>query len=160
MAGFARFCTAEYSSDVQDMDNAYMHLTNVAIQKHGALFVRAQATPWLPVVKFLTHRCVDLGPGEDYNANHGGKWSMRNLMLYIESTMGSAEADQLAASIDTVIIHSLRACQNVIINDKHCFELYDAIFVHILNISHSGLHTRLCELYVLELVPAVVLPLG
>ena len=37
MAGFARFCTAEYSSDVQDMDNAYMHLTNVAIQKHGAI---------------------------------------------------------------------------------------------------------------------------
>lgn len=35
--GFARFCTAEYSSDAQDMDNAYMHLTNVAIQKHGAL---------------------------------------------------------------------------------------------------------------------------
>ena len=61
--------------------------------------------------------------GEDYNANHGGKWSMRNLMLYIESTMGAVEADRLAASIDTVIIHSLRACQNVIINDKHCFEL-------------------------------------
>lgn len=38
VAGFARFCTAEYSSDVQDMDNAYMHLTNVAIQKHGAKF--------------------------------------------------------------------------------------------------------------------------
>ena len=94
--GFARFCTAEYSSDVQDMDNAYMHLTNVAIQKHG----------------------------EDYNANHGGKWSMSNLMLYIESTMGAAAADTLAASIDTVIIHSLRACQNVMINDKHCFELY------------------------------------
>ena len=48
---------------------------------------------------------------------------MRNLMLYIESTMGAADADRLAASIDTVIIHSLRACQNVIINDKHCFEL-------------------------------------
>ena len=94
--GFARFCTSEYSSDVQDMDNAYMHLTNVAIQKHG----------------------------EDYNANHGGKWSMANLMLYIESTKGSADSAKLAASIDTVIIHSLRACQNVMINDKHCFELY------------------------------------
>lgn len=33
--GFARFCTPKYSSDVQELDNPFIHLTNVAIQKHG-----------------------------------------------------------------------------------------------------------------------------
>ena len=94
--GFARFCTEDYSSNVDDMDNAMMHLTNVAIQKHG----------------------------EDFNANHGGKWSMTNLMLYIESTLGGEAARKLGVAIEGVIIHSLRACQNVMINDRHCFELY------------------------------------
>lgn len=26
--------------------------------------------------------------------------------------------------IHSIVIHSLRACQNVMINDKHCFEMY------------------------------------
>ena len=89
------------------------------------LHVLIRITSYTTRSKFLTGtHYIGLGPGEDYNANHGGKWSMRNLMLYIESTRGAADADHLAASIDTVIIHSLRAVQNVIINDKHCFELY------------------------------------
>ena len=92
--GFARFCTVEYSND--DLDNAYVHLTNVAIQKHG----------------------------DDYNGNHGGKWSMGNLMLFLESTRGKEEAAKLGRKIDAVLIHSLRSCQNSIINDRHCFELY------------------------------------
>lgn len=33
--GFCRFCTVKYSSDLSDLDNMFMHLTNVAIQKHG-----------------------------------------------------------------------------------------------------------------------------
>ena len=94
--GFARFCTEDYSSNVDDMDNAMMHLTNVAIQKHG----------------------------EDYNAKHGGKWSMQNLMMYIESTRGAEVAGRLRASIDSLIVHSLLACQSFIMNDRHCFELY------------------------------------
>ena len=31
--GFARFCTENYSSDLSDIDNMMVHLTNVAIQK-------------------------------------------------------------------------------------------------------------------------------
>eukprot|EP01050_Picozoa_sp_SAG11_P032160 SAG11_NODE_10317_length_840_cov_1.008097_1_plen_95_part_10 len=58
--GFARFCTVNYSAASGDIDNPYVHLTNVAIQKHGV----------------------------DYNDAHGGKWTMNNLMLYIESTAG------------------------------------------------------------------------
>jgi tubulin polyglutamylase TTLL1 len=33
--GFARFCTEKYSSDMNDIDNMMVHLTNVAIQKKG-----------------------------------------------------------------------------------------------------------------------------
>ena len=29
--GFARFCTENYSSDVAEIDNMFVHLTNVAI---------------------------------------------------------------------------------------------------------------------------------
>lgn len=47
MHGFARFCNVKYSSDIGEMDNPFIHLTNVAIQKHN----------------------------EDYNSTHGGKVS-------------------------------------------------------------------------------------
>lgn len=33
--GFARFCTPKYTSDVQELDNPFIHLTNVAVQKQG-----------------------------------------------------------------------------------------------------------------------------
>ena len=38
------------------MDNQFVHLTNVAIQKHG----------------------------EQYNSSHGNKWPLTNLRLYLE----------------------------------------------------------------------------
>ena len=126
--GFARFCTSEYSSDVQDMDNAYMHLTNVAIQKHGEECENYEFCITDEKLCIKKHKneeiCIKNDEFCSYNANHGGKWSMANLMLYITSTRGATDSAMLAASIDTVIIHSLRACQNVMINDKHCFELY------------------------------------
>lgn len=33
--GFGRFCTVKYDDSVNEMDNMYIHLTNVSIQKHG-----------------------------------------------------------------------------------------------------------------------------
>ena len=44
--GFARFCTVKYNANVSDLDNMFVHLTNVSIQKHG----------------------------DSYNDVHGGKW--------------------------------------------------------------------------------------
>jgi hypothetical protein len=35
MQGFARFCTAKYSSNLADVDNVLMHLTNVSVQKQA-----------------------------------------------------------------------------------------------------------------------------
>ena len=31
--GFARFCNEKYTTDVTEIDNQFIHLTNVAIQK-------------------------------------------------------------------------------------------------------------------------------
>lgn len=47
--GFARFCNAKYTNDMGDLDNPFIHLTNVAIQKHN----------------------------DDYNSKHGGKWHVQ-----------------------------------------------------------------------------------
>lgn len=93
---FARFCNEKYSNDVSDLDNQYVHLTNVAIQKHG----------------------------DDYNEKHGNKWHMKNLRLYLEGTQGHEATQKLFDNIHFIIVHSLKSVQNVMINDKHCFECY------------------------------------
>lgn len=95
-AGFARFCNAKYTNDVDELDNMFVHLTNVAVQKHN----------------------------EDYNAKHGGKWSLRNLRLYLDSTYGADATARLFRDMESIILHSLKAVQPVMINDKHCFECY------------------------------------
>lgn len=33
--GFCRFCTVKYDSSVAELDNMYVHLTNVSVQRHG-----------------------------------------------------------------------------------------------------------------------------
>lgn len=37
--GFCRFCTVKYDTSVQELDNMYVHLTNVSVQKHGVCIV-------------------------------------------------------------------------------------------------------------------------
>ena len=94
--GFCRFCNEKYTSDISEIDNMFIHLTNVAIQKHSDV----------------------------YNDKHGGKWSMQSLRFYLESTRGKAQSDKCFADINNIIIQSLKACQSVMINDRHCFECY------------------------------------
>ena len=53
--GFGRFCNELYSSDIAEMDNMFVHLTNVAIQKYS----------------------------EKYSGDHGGKWSTKSLKFYL-----------------------------------------------------------------------------
>ncbi|ETO32154.1 tubulin tyrosine ligase-like protein [Reticulomyxa filosa] len=94
--GFGRFSNVKYTLKKEEMNNTEIHLTNVAIQKHGA----------------------------DYNPNHGNKWSFENFITYVEGIFGNEASVQLIKKIKVIIIHSLLAVQSVIINDKHCFECY------------------------------------
>jgi len=94
--GFCRFCHEQYTTDIAEFDNVFIHLTNVAIQKHA----------------------------DEYNAKHGGKWSIDDLRLYIQGIQGHKAAENLFQNMENIIITTLRAVQNVMINDKHCFEMY------------------------------------
>jgi tubulin polyglutamylase TTLL1 len=79
-----------------DDEDLNVHLTNVAVQKKAS----------------------------DYNERHGGKWTMTNLHLYIESVYGKETCDALMSSIEFVLSTSLRAVQATMSNDPHCFEMY------------------------------------
>ena len=94
--GFSRFCSVKYNTDVGELDNNFMHLTNVSIQKYG----------------------------DDYNENNGGKWSLKNLILYLKGTRGHAATLKLLERMDAILIHSLKAVQSIMAQDRHCFECY------------------------------------
>ncbi|XP_070493278.1 polyglutamylase complex subunit TTLL1 [Chironomus tepperi] len=94
--GFCRFCTVKYDTSVTELDNMYVHLTNVSVQKHGG----------------------------EYNNLHGGKWSVQNLKLYLEGTRGKKVTEKLFGGINWLIVHSLKAVQPVMASDRHCFECY------------------------------------
>ena len=94
--GFCRFCNEKFSVDVSDINNIYIHLTNVAIQK-----------------KY-----------EKYSKTNGGKFSLQNFHFYLENLYGYERAKKCHHDITQVIIGSLLSVQSVMFNDKHCFELY------------------------------------
>ena len=56
-----------------------MHLTNVAVQKHA----------------------------DEYNQEHGSKWSIENLRFYLEQTRGVEASDKCFRDIDHIIYISL-----------------------------------------------------
>jgi tubulin polyglutamylase TTLL1 len=98
--GFARFCGTKYTpaaDDSGDLRDLHAHLTNVAVQK------RNETT---------------------YNTNHGGKWSLRRLRVFLEHARGKETTDALFRGLHAVILKSLRSVQNVMHNDPRCFELY------------------------------------
>jgi len=91
--GFARFTNTRYS--LNSIDDQYIHLTNVAIQKTAP----------------------DYDPG-------GSKWSIHQLRLYLTAKHGVDIVEELFRLMDDIFIKSLQSVQRVMINDKHCFELY------------------------------------
>jgi len=95
-AGFARFSNARYSCEKHDMDNLFMHLTNAAVQKTA----------------------------EHYDEQLGCKWALHALKFFLISKHGIERVDKLFRDIQDVITRSLLAVQPVIIQDRHCFELY------------------------------------
>lgn len=46
---------------------------------------------------------------EDYNHIHGGKWTVNNLRLYLESTRGKEVTGKLFDEIHWIIVQSLKA---------------------------------------------------
>ena len=52
------------------------------------------------------------------------KWPIGQLKLYLISRHGHEAVNEMFGGIQRVIINSLKAVQHVMINDKHCFEMY------------------------------------
>uniref|UniRef100_A0A3B3Z9G8 Tubulin--tyrosine ligase-like protein 9 n=1 Tax=Periophthalmus magnuspinnatus TaxID=409849 RepID=A0A3B3Z9G8_9GOBI len=73
-----------------------MHLTNVAVQKTAP----------------------------DYDPEKGCKWQVQQLRRYLTAKHGREKIETLFKDIDNIFVRSLQSVQKVIINDKHCFELY------------------------------------
>ncbi len=68
--GFARFTHHRYTTNVEDIQNNYVHLTNVAIQKTS----------------------------ENYDERLGGKWDLRGLKLFLMSKYGNEKVSESFAS--------------------------------------------------------------
>ena len=97
--GFCRLCFENYTSINSKQDpneELFAHLTNVSLQKY----------------------C------NQYNDVHGGKWPYTSFLHYIETNYGKERVDKLTDDIDRIFMVALKAVQPVILNDKHCFELY------------------------------------
>ncbi|XP_075898449.1 putative tubulin polyglutamylase TTLL9 isoform X2 [Nelusetta ayraudi] len=92
--GFARFSNTRFS--LSTIDDIYMHLTNVAVQKTAP----------------------------DYDPEKGCKWQMQKLRTYLTAKHGRERVENLFKEMDNIFICTLQSVQKIIINDKHCFELY------------------------------------
>eukprot|EP00933_Yihiella_yeosuensis_P033886 TRINITY_DN27494_c0_g1_i1.p1 TRINITY_DN27494_c0_g1~~TRINITY_DN27494_c0_g1_i1.p1 ORF type:complete len:515 (+),score=101.28 TRINITY_DN27494_c0_g1_i1:97-1641(+) len=95
--GFCRFSMSRYSSDKNNLNDLGSHLTNVAVQKHS---------------------------GKAAYKRTGAKWDVAQFKNYLVSTVGTDTTNRMFKDIESIVIHSLMAVQKVMINDKHCFELY------------------------------------
>eukprot|EP00066_Takifugu_rubripes_P025670 XP_011614936.1 PREDICTED: probable tubulin polyglutamylase TTLL9 [Takifugu rubripes] len=92
--GFARFSNTPYS--LSTIDDKYMHLTNVSIQKTAP----------------------------DYDPESVRKWTIQQLRRYLTAKHGRESVRRLFEEIDNIFVFSLQSVQKVIINDKQSFELY------------------------------------
>ncbi|XP_061590845.1 probable tubulin polyglutamylase TTLL9 [Cololabis saira] len=92
--GFARFSGTRFS--LTSIHDKYMHLTNVSVQKTAP----------------------------DYDPEKGCKWQMQQLRRYLTAKHGREVVETLFKEIDNIFVRSLQSVQKIIINDKHCFELY------------------------------------
>ncbi|XP_021110566.1 probable tubulin polyglutamylase TTLL9 isoform X10 [Heterocephalus glaber] len=92
--GFARFSNTRFT--LSSIDDQYVHLTNVAVQK--------------------------MSP--DYHPKKGCKWMLQHFRQYLASKHGPQVVEALFSDMDNIFIKSLQSVQKVIISDKHCFELY------------------------------------
>jgi tubulin polyglutamylase TTLL9 len=93
-SGFARFCHHRFT--MKDVDNTFIHVTNVAVQK--------------------------MNP--KYTAQSGCKWGIRNLREFFMSTVGEAATNKVFGDIQTLILKTLHSVEKIMMQDKHCFELY------------------------------------
>ncbi|CAG9462651.1 unnamed protein product [Pedinophyceae sp. YPF-701] len=95
--GFCRFTSCAYNApQKENISNLGAHLTNHAIQRKT----------------------------EDFHCETGNKWPIRALKLFMISKYGKDRTENLFMEMERVILRSLQAVQDAVVQDWHCFELY------------------------------------
>ncbi|XP_035315429.1 probable tubulin polyglutamylase TTLL1 isoform X1 [Cricetulus griseus] len=92
--GFCRFCTVKYTPSTSELDNMFVHLTNVAIQKHGV---------------------------SGSSLGTGSKMALGDFLSYIFARGDQASSRR---AIHNLVAQTLKGFKPVMNNDKHCFECY------------------------------------
>uniref|UniRef100_A0A3B3Z9U8 Tubulin--tyrosine ligase-like protein 9 n=1 Tax=Periophthalmus magnuspinnatus TaxID=409849 RepID=A0A3B3Z9U8_9GOBI len=92
--GFARFSNTRFSLSSID-DKCILHCLFIMIMFH-----------FLP--KYMSNK----------------DWQVQQLRRYLTAKHGREKIETLFKDIDNIFVRSLQSVQKVIINDKHCFELY------------------------------------
>eukprot|EP00924_Labyrinthula_sp_SR-Ha-C_P004623 maker-scaffold_1-snap-gene-6.0-mRNA-1 protein AED:0.06 eAED:0.06 QI:0/0/0/1/1/1/3/0/428 len=94
--GFARFSSRKYNTSSNDIKNSFVHLTNVAVQKKSS----------------------------NYDRNIGSKMDLFNLKRLLILYFSLDEILTLFRQIEDIIVFSLQSVENVMMQDKRCFELF------------------------------------
>lgn len=113
------WASSRYSNSSADIMNTFVHLTNVAIQKTSDQY---NADVRAPVC--FDQQCTPVSPSLLHSPQTGGKWDLRALKVYLISRFGHEAVDVLFHDMNGIMVRSLLAVQQIMINDKHCFELY------------------------------------
>lgn len=113
-----------------------MHLTNVSVQKTAPDYdhekvcnsgtSKKKSSCYFYVLKHVCFKqllslyCCIISS----NDKQGCKWQMQQLRRYLTAKHGREMVETLFQEMDNIFVRSLQSVQKVIINDKHCFELY------------------------------------
>lgn len=130
--GFARFSAAKYSVGKEHIKNAHMHLTNYAIQKQTEEYKSLKKQKQTSSYKWNLHSTCSLQQNSllAIYLNPDRLPVFVGLKVYLMMKHGNQRTELLFAKIQDVIVRTIMSVQQIIIQDKHCFELYgfDVLF--------------------------------
>lgn len=88
--GLVRFASVKYSSDVEKLDDQFMHLTNYSVNK----------------------RNHNYEANHDINSKSGHKWSLKTFWKYLRENVKDVDVDSLWSKILDMIIRTLISCKS------------------------------------------------
>eukprot|EP00043_Microstomoeca_roanoka_P007213 m.69548 g.69548 ORF g.69548 m.69548 type:complete len:456 (+) comp13740_c0_seq6:49-1416(+) len=148
--GFCRFCTVKYDTSTSSYDDMFIHLTNVSLQKHSGEYNDIHGGKWnVENLKLQVESSFGLADKPKNSQLEKKTQQLSNAFIcliqqtcmfivvdmilgfcgccaltHYQSTRGKEAAEKLFDEIHWIILQSLKSVQTVMINDRHCYELY------------------------------------
>lgn len=88
--GLIRFASEKYSTNIDELGNQFMHLTNYSINKKSATYQH----------------------NDDESSLNGNKWTLKTFLNYISENMKQVCIKKLSESIIDLILKSVISCQH------------------------------------------------